>query len=132
MPDTSLPSCPCGSHQPYSRCCGLYHQGAQRLQAPTAEHLMRSRYTAFVLDDLAYLTDTWHPSTRPAALEPNAPGTRWLGLDIRTHWQHDAENATVEFVARVRHNGKATRLHETSRFVKENGQWLYLDGQFSN
>lgn len=88
---------------------------------------MRSRYSAFVLDELHYLLDTWHPSTRPLHLEPNEPGTHWLGLDIKRHTP-DGTRATVEFVARVRHHGKASRLHETSRFVHENGQWFYVDG----
>jgi len=91
---------------------------------------MRSRYSAFVLDELDYLLETWHPSTRPPALEPNEPGTQWLGLDLRRHQQDDADHASVEFVARVRHHGKASRLHEVSRFVRENGRWLYVDGQF--
>ena len=119
--------CPCGNKAPYLRCCGRYHQGELRLAAPSAEHLMRSRYSAFVLDELQYLLDTWHPWTRPVQLEPNEPGTQWLGLDIKRHTSDDTR-ATVEFVARVRHHGKASRLHETSRFVHENGQWFYVDG----
>lgn len=91
---------------------------------------MRSRYTAFVLDELNYLLETWHPGTRPANLEPNAPGLKWLGLQLRNHVQQDAYHATVEFVARSRLNGQAIRLHEISRFVRENGQWLYVDGDF--
>lgn len=98
--------------------------------APDAATLMRSRYTAFVLDELSYLLDTWHPSTRPATLEKNEPGTKWLGLEVRRHIQADDNHATVEFVARSRHNGRALRLHEISRFVREDGQWFYIDGQF--
>ena len=91
---------------------------------------MRSRYTAFVQDKLDYLRQTWHSSTRPARLEPNPPGLKWLGLRILSHTQQDESHATVEFVARFRQAGKATRLHELSRFVLENGHWLYLDGDF--
>jgi len=127
---SSLPACPCGSGAAYAACCGRWHHGALRLQAPDAAALMRSRYSAFVLDELDYLLETWHPSTRPPALEPNEPGTQWLGLDLRRHQQDDADHASVEFVARVRHHGKASRLHEVSRFVRENGRWLYVDGQF--
>lgn len=91
---------------------------------------MRSRYAAFVLDELDYLLETWHDRTRPLSLEPNAPGTQWLGLDVRGHAQQDDDHATVEFVARSRQNGRAARLHEVSRFVRENGRWFYVDGDF--
>lgn len=91
---------------------------------------MRSRYSAFVLDDLSYLLDTWHPQTRPATLEPNPPDIKWLGLQIKNHIELDADHATVEFVARYRQAGKATRLHEHSRFERLEGRWFYLDGEF--
>lgn len=91
---------------------------------------MRSRYTAFVQDRLDYLRRTWHPDTRPATLEPNPPGLKWLGLRIVAHALQDADHATVEFVARYRLAGRATRLHEISRFVRQDGNWLYLDGEF--
>lgn len=91
---------------------------------------MRSRYTAFVQDRLDYLRRTWHPDTRPATLVPNPPGLKWLGLRIVAHALQDADHATVEFVARYRLAGRATRLHEISRFVRQDGNWLYLDGEF--
>jgi SEC-C motif-containing protein len=92
---------------------------------------MRSRYSAFVLDLGDYLLATWHPSTRPAAIEPNEPGLKWLGLEVRRHTVQDAGHATVEFVARSKLGGRAQRLHETSRFVRDetDGRWLYLDGE---
>lgn len=120
--------CPCGSGARYDDCCGQWHVGAE--PAPDAAALMRSRYSAFVLDQLDYLLATWHPSTRPASLEPNPPGLQWLGLEVRRHAQADADHAIVEFVARNRLNGRASRLHETSRFVREAGRWLYVDGDF--
>ena len=123
-------NCPCQSGRPYAQCCHPWHQGPLRLQAPTAEALMRSRYSAFVLDELAYLLDTWHPLTRPAALEANPPGLKWLGLQIKRHIQTDDTHASVEFVARSRLNGRAHRLHEISRFERTNGLWQYLDGEF--
>ena len=89
---------------------------------------MRSRYSAFVLDRLDYLHDTWHPSTRPATLVPNEPGLRWLGLTVKRHVVVDADHACVEFVARSKLGGRAHRLHETSRFVREGGRWYYVDG----
>ena len=89
---------------------------------------MRSRYAAFVLGLDEYLLETWHPDTRPASLGPIDPGTRWLGLEVRAHRPLDDTHATVEFVARSRSAGRGHRLHETSRFVREGGQWFYVDG----
>ena len=94
---------------------------------------MRSRYCAFVLDETDYLQQTWHPKTRPPVIEPNEPGTQWLGLKILRHDQSDQAHATVEFVARVRNpQGRAQRLHEISRFEKVDGCWFYLDGDFKD
>ena len=134
---TSL--CPCGRANttaclkpaanqplPFSDCCGRYLN--ENIPAPDAEALMRSRYSAFVLERADYLLATWHPSTRPAALE-FAPGAKWLGLEVRSHRAIDTDHAEVEFVARCREAGRATRLHERSRFVREGGRWLYVDGE---
>ena len=90
---------------------------------------MRSRYSAYVLEKSAYLLATWHPSTRPSVLNFEAPKPRWLGLEIRAATQHDERHAEVEFVACCKIGGRAQRLHERSRFVLENGRWLYLDGE---
>ncbi len=122
--------CPCGSGASYAGCCGRWHDGPLRLCAPTAQALMRSRYCAFVFGLRDYLLQTWHPSTRPASLAPDEPGLRWLGLELRRHQQQDDAHATVEFVARSKLGGRAHRLHETSRFVREDGRWYYLDGDF--
>jgi SEC-C motif domain protein len=128
----AAPPCPCRSPadaRPVDACCGRYHAGPLHLQAPDAEALMRSRYSAFVLDRLAYLLATWHVSTRPGAIEANAPHLKWLGLEVRRHDPIDAEHATVEFVARHKQGGRAERLHEISRFVRDEGRWFYLDGE---
>lgn len=118
--------CPCGSGARYAQCCGRYHAGAA---APDAQALMRSRYCAFVLGLHDYLLATWHASTRPATLEPDEAGLKWLGLQVRRHVQQDADHAIVEFVARSKLGGRAHRLHETSRFVREGGRWYYVDGE---
>jgi SEC-C motif domain protein len=122
--------CPCGTSPtlPWAECCGRYHAGPLHLLAPTAETLMRSRYSAYVLDLTDYLRATWHPSTRPATIEPNAPGLKWLGLEVRNHSLQDNDHASVEFVARSKLGGRAQRLHENSRFVREDGRWFYVDG----
>lgn len=90
---------------------------------------MRSRYSAYVLDRRDYLLATWHTSTRPATLQANEPGLRWLGLEVKQHKVQDADHATVEFVARSKLGGRAHRMHEVSRFVRENGFWFYVDAQ---
>ena len=121
--------CPCGSGRPYAACCGPCHAGQA---AATAEALMRSRYSAYVLDLEPYLLATWHPSTRPASLDLAAEGnTKWLGLEVRRHQAQDADHASVEFVARYRMAGRGQRLHEVSRFTREDGRWYYVDGEFS-
>ncbi|HEX5803913.1 MAG TPA: YchJ family metal-binding protein [Azospira sp.] len=117
--------CPCGSNQPYARCCGRWHAGEP---APSAEALMRSRYAAYVLGLADYLLATWHASTRPESLADDA--VRWLGLEVKRH-QPDGDRAVVEFVARYRADGRGHRLHETSRFVREDGRWYYVDGDFA-
>ena len=90
---------------------------------------MRSRYSAFVLGRHRYLLDTWHPKTRPEAIEPDPAGLRWLGLEVRAHHVLDADHAEVEFVARHKLAGRAYRLHERSRFTREGGVWFYVDGE---
>ncbi|WP_271010136.1 YchJ family protein [Paucibacter sp. B51] len=126
--------CPCGRAASYRHCCGRLHAqfaASSELLADSAETLMRSRYSAYVLDELAYLQATWHASTRPAELSPNEPGLKWLGLEVKKHGQLDADHAWVEFVARCKLGGRAQRLQERSRFVRENGAWFYLDGELS-
>ena len=88
---------------------------------------MRSRYSAYVLRLADYLRDTWHASTRPAEAIEFEPGLRWLGLELRRQRVIDADQAEVEFVARSKLAGRAHRLHETSRFVREGGRWFYVD-----
>ncbi|MBI4808683.1 MAG: hypothetical protein HY799_07045 [Nitrosomonadales bacterium] len=90
---------------------------------------MRSRYSAYTLLREDYLLATWHPSTRPTSLGlAEAAPTKWLGLEVKRHEQQDADHAIVEFVARYKVNGRAQRLREVSRFVREAGRWFYVDG----
>lgn len=93
---------------------------------------MRSRYTAYVLGREAYLLATWHPSTRPAGLQLDTePQPRWIGLTVKRHEVLDADHARVAFVARYKVNGRAFRLQESSRFVREGGRWFYVDGDIA-
>jgi SEC-C motif-containing protein len=127
-------TCACGSGSAYAACCGRYLDHPE-IAAPTAEALMRSRYVAYTLERFDYVAATWHATTRPADLRADAdhgaPAPKWLGLDVKNHRQQDDEHATVEFVARYKLGGRAQRLHESSRFVREDGRWYYLDGQFA-
>ena len=124
-------ACPCGrtvdnKPQAYSVCCGRWLEG--HASAPDAESLMRSRYSAFVLERAPYLLATWHADQRPAQIEFE-PGVKWLGLEVRRHTVQDASHAQVEFVVRQKPaNGSAGRLHERSRFVQDSDQWFYTDG----
>ena len=111
-------------------CCGPVLHGEKL--AADAEQLMRSRYCAYVVRDLAYLRASWHPSTCPADLDQinDAAGSpKWIGLKVLRHVIIDDEHALVEFVARYRIAGRGGRLHENSRFQREHGRWLYVDGE---
>jgi len=128
-----LSRCPCsvdGGDQAktYADCCGRYLDDGEA--APTAEALMRSRYTAYTLGREEYLLATWHRSTRPDSLGlAIAPRSQWLGLEVRRHEQRGADHAAVEFVARYKvGGGRAHRLHEISQFVCEAGRWFYVNG----
>jgi len=93
---------------------------------------MRSRYTAYTQGDAAYLLATWHPATRPESLQlDETPQPQWIGLTVKRHEIQDAEHAIVEFVARYKINGRAFKLHEISRFVRENGRWYYVEGEIA-
>jgi SEC-C motif domain protein len=126
--DESDARCPCLSGESYALCCGPLHRG--ETHATTAERLMRSRYSAFAVGDSTYLIETWHPSTRPESLELD-PSMRWFSLEIlsRSAGGMLDSNGVVEFRARYRLNGEVGEQRETSRFVKQNRRWFYLDGR---
>ena len=149
--------CPCDSGQPYADCCGPWHAGLTLgVHAPTPEALMRSRYSAYVLGLIDYLLATWHASTSPGDLELSP--VKWLGLEVR-HAQSTGDAGVVEFVAYYRSSNRSAgppqarlapsggqratrsertwgqsteRLHETSRFVRTDGRWYYIDGQMDD
>ncbi|MEU5943126.1 YchJ family protein [Micromonospora sp. NPDC047548] len=118
--------CPCGSGLPYADCCRPVHRGEGT--AGTAEALMRSRFSAFAVGDAAYLLHSWHSSTRPARvrLDPDEQWTRLEIVDTDRGGLFDSAG-TVEFRAHYRESGRPETLHERSRFVRENGRWVYLD-----
>lgn len=143
-----MTNCPCGSGKIYKECCGPYL--AADAIAPTAESLMRSRYTAFAKGNVDYLVNTHHPKNRSAneriQLRQTIKSTTWLGLtvlDTRKGLTQDKEGV-VEFVAFYRPkpqastmlmappksspNGQVSQMHERSRFVRDGDRWLYVDG----
>jgi SEC-C motif-containing protein len=126
VPPTEPAACPCGSGRAYEECCEPFHLGAA---APTAEALMRSRYSAFALGLAPYLLRTWHPSTRPASL-PLDDGTTWRRLQIVdvVRGGADDDEGVVEFRAAYRSADGAGLLHERSRFARVDGRWMYVDG----
>ena len=133
------PACPCRARETtpvrYLDCCGRWHEGLVRGEhAPTPEALMRSRYSAYALAQgrgtghpslLAYLTKTWHPSTAPGDLELGP--MQWTGLEVLER-EASEDAGVVEFVAHYKVDGRGGKLHEVSRFVREAGAWLYVDG----
>jgi SEC-C motif-containing protein len=127
-PDDMVTLCSCGNKLGYTKCCGRFISG--EAIAPSAEALMRSRYSAFARGEESYLLATWHPDTRPSRVRLD-PLQNWLGLAIKSTEAGlaDDQQGRVEFVARFKVAGKGHRLHERSRFEKVDGQWYYLDGE---
>jgi len=134
------PLCPCGSAAHYTDCCEAYLTG--KAAAPTAEALMRSRYTAYSEGNVDYLIATLHPKSRqeddrPALLQ-SIHNTRWIGLTVIKTQKGQAQDkrGIVEFVALyqpvqmkdLQNISAVNQLHERSRFVQERGQWFYVDG----
>ncbi|TDD83832.1 YchJ family protein [Actinomadura rubrisoli] len=123
-----MAKCPCGVGAAYRECCGRLHRGEGR--AGTAEELMRSRFSAFAKEDEAYLLRSWHPATRPERVEFD-PGMRWVGLEIVDTGGGGPRDAkgTVEFRAHYLTGSEVGELHEVSRFVRHDGEWVYVRGK---
>ncbi|MFD8081145.1 YchJ family protein [Kitasatospora sp. NPDC059722] len=123
-----LPSspCPCGLSASYGDCCGRMHRGVA--EARTAEALMRSRFSAFVVQDEAYLLRSWHPDTRPDSVDFD-PALRWTRLEVGATTEGGAfhSEGTVAFRAYWTEGDEEGVLSENSRFVRHEGAWVYLD-----
>ncbi|WP_433229612.1 YchJ family protein [Actinomadura formosensis] len=120
--------CPCGVGARYRDCCGRLHEG--RATAETATELMRSRFSAFAVGDEAYLLRTWHPATRPERIGVE-DGTRWTRLEIlrEENGGPGDDKGIVEFRAHYRAEAEPSELHEVSRFVRHDGEWVYVRGK---
>jgi SEC-C motif-containing protein len=118
--------CPCGTGHTYGECCQPFHLA--KALAPTAERTMRARYSAFVVQNAAYLLASWHSSTRPNTMTFD-PEVEWQRLEIlgRTHGGMLDTEGTVEFRAYFRSNGVRAEQQENSAFVRVNKVWLYVD-----
>ncbi|NJB83772.1 YchJ family protein [Wenyingzhuangia aestuarii] len=125
--------CACGSQKSYKVCCGVFHKDILKVQSPL--ELMKSRYTAYVLADIDYLLKSHHSSTRPTkeADEISAwtKAVTWLGLEIIKAEAPTTNEGFVTFMAHFLENGTKNTIHETSRFIKENNHWTYIDGVHS-
>ena len=120
-----MANCPCGTGLTYDECCGPFHQSVA--SAPTAEALMRSRFSAYARRDSAYVLRTWHRGTRPRTLDLD-DGVRWVGLEVldRTSGGPFDTTGTVRFNAHYIDDGAGGTMQEDSRFVRDNGQWVYV------
>lgn len=129
---SSALSCPCqtGAKTPilFSNCCQKYIENIE--QAKTAEQLMRSRYSAFVMEDEAYLLRSWHASTRPPSITFDS-ASKWIGLKIvsSTDGTESHQEGWVKFIAKYKISGKAFKLEEHSYFTKEAGNWRYVSAE---
>ncbi len=127
MKDDSV--CPCGSGLSYTTCCQPIIDDYR--PATTAEQLMRSRYSAFALKNSPHIQASWHPKTRPISLNFDDHPVQWLGLEIHTcqDGQANDTSGSVEFTSSYLENGQLCRLREISQFVMEDKRWFYLRGE---
>lgn len=116
-------ACPCGTGLAYAQCCRPLHEGVAH--AESAVRLMRSRYTAYVVHDTAYLLRTWHPRTRPRDLDASG-GPVWQGLTVIAVDDGRDTDSVGEVEFEAAHSEGV--VHERSRFVKRAGRWVYVDG----
>lgn len=126
-----LTHCPCGSQKSYALCCGRYHKG--NIHAPTAEALMRSRYSAYVLNNAQYIYRTWDESTRPPLKVLREESSQLFNqLHIKTTTKGDLvddDTGTVEFIASytLKKSDETHQHHENSYFIKRNNRWVYVN-----
>ncbi len=128
-----MANCPCGLEQTYEKCCAPFING--KALPPTAEALMRSRYSAFVKGAVDYIVESHHPDTRsevnPEEIKSWSQHSKWLGLEIREKDKGAAADSTgqIEFVCRYEVDGQGLEHHELSDFKKEDGRWYFVDGK---
>lgn len=122
-------NCPCGSNTKYTQCCGRYIDGDA--SAPTAESLMRSRYTAYTQANISYIADTMTTPLNRKRAKIWAKNSTWLGLTVLNSKKGLANDIIgwVEFLAELEDKNGKQQLHELSEFHKINGKWIYVKGE---
>ena len=125
-------TCPCHPNQLYKSCCAIAHHNIN--DVTTAQQLMRSRYSAFVLGNIDYLQRSHYSKNRPSKKEAReiqqwTKSVQWIKLEVlqTSDGLENDTTGTVVFKAYYMENGKVEVIHEHSRFRKENGHWVYLD-----
>ena len=130
-----MKNCPCGSGRAYSACCEQYIRG--KSNAPTAEALMRSRYSAYVEHEIDYIINTCvHRGKEDIDYKSTSDWSKqskWLGLKIISTDKGGVTDTegTVEFEATYERDGLKDVHHETGKFKKEKNEWLYAEGRIS-
>jgi SEC-C motif-containing protein len=127
-------ACPCGSERVYTTCCGPFLEG--EADPPTAEQLMRARYTAYSRQHIDFLLATFAPDRQYLFDRETtvawARRSKWTSLEIkrRSGGGPDDDEGTIEFVAWYQRAGRSFRHHEIAEFKKQDGRWYYVDGSF--
>jgi SEC-C motif-containing protein len=121
--------CRCGSAKTYALCCQPFHEF--KSYPETAEQLMRSRYTAFCLNNDSYLNETLYPEKRLTQQTITDKATNWIQLNILSTQQGTASDTigSVVFIATFEENGEFFDLQENSNFIKKESHWFYVDGK---
>jgi SEC-C motif-containing protein len=121
--------CLCESGSEYAECCGLFHTGEKK--PATAEVLMRSRYTAYVMHNASYLQETWDTTVRPELIDFSKEKVEWQRLEIVNIKKGEAKDTkgVVEFKAYYLQDGEEYVMNEISQFIQRTNGWFYLDGR---
>ena len=129
-----MKNCYCCSSKTFADCCQLFLEG--KAKTPTAETLMRSRYSAYVTVNVDYILKTTHPSTRKfhdaESIKQWAKSHSWQRLEIVSiaNGSQTDKKGIVEFKAFYLDSEQKLQIHhERSNFLKELGKWFFVDGK---
>lgn len=130
--DNNYP-CPCSSGKPYVKCCAVYHQGKE---PKTAVALMRSRFSAYAMNQVTYLIRTTHPRHPSLSKNPGLWKEEILRFSMNTRFERlevldskeVGDRATVIFIAHLRRGEEDVSFTEKSCFSRVDGRWLYVNG----
>ncbi len=131
-----MTNCPCGSDKSFTECCEPYLNGMSK--APTAEALMRARYSAYAMANIDFIERTTNSSNRAEFSRENtrkwAEESQWHSLEILNviGGKEDEDEGSVEFIATYSQEDEKIKHHEVSGFRKEAGIWTFVDGHMVN